>query len=114
MRNKKSTISIDVMIYMAIGVVVFFVLLFIVPNLLGKSSDRTCGLLSSSKDYDGDGITNFFDKCPCDGTSGKEEYDGCATQDLKPTISKEECDKNIEAACKNTKEEKTTKENAKP
>ena len=108
MVTKKSTISVDVMIYMAIGVIVFLVLVFIVPNLLGKGRDQTCGLLSSSKDHDGDGITNFFDKCPCGGPDGKEEFDGCEDKDEYKNYNDaqiEECKKEIEADCKNTKDE---------
>jgi hypothetical protein len=103
MRNKKSTISIDVMIYMAIGVVVLLVLIFLVPKLLGKGSSQTCGLLSSSKDYDGDGVMDYFDKCPC--KSGTEDYSGCSTKDEYTTYTAkdiEDCKKKINSDCQNS------------
>ena len=100
MKSKKSTISIDVMIYMAIGVIVFLVLVFIVPNLLGRGGRETCNLLSSSRDYDGDRISDFFDKCPCD--QGTEDYDGCTNKELNPETPKEDCKEKIEEDCKKT------------
>jgi hypothetical protein len=104
MQNKKSTISIDVMIYMAIGVIVFLVLVLVIPNLLGKGRDQTCGLLSSSKDYDSDGIMDFFDKCPCN--QGTEDYDGCSTKDEYKSYTDtaiDDCKGKIEADCKKSK-----------
>ncbi len=75
MKTKKSTIAINMLILLAIGVFVFLILAYIVPNLIGKGSEETSVILSSSKDYDKDGIADYFDKCACD--YGEEENDGC-------------------------------------
>ena len=54
----------------------FLVLAYVVPNLLGKGSSQTSDFLSSTNDFDGDGIADFFDKCPCH-EEDEEDGDGC-------------------------------------
>jgi hypothetical protein len=94
MKNNKATISVDMMIWIAIGVVVFLLLLFIIPNLLGKAGNNTGDFLSSSKDYDGDGVADYFDTCPCNKEDIKDK-DKCPK-----TASV--CKKEIEDYNKNT------------
>ena len=65
MKNKKSLVATQVLIFLVIGAFVFLVLAHIVPNLLGKSGAETSDFLDSSGDYDNDGIANYFDKCKC-------------------------------------------------
>ena len=65
------------LIWLAIGAVVFVVLMFIIPNLLGRGGREIGDFFSSTKDYDRDGTANYFDKCPCD----KGDYDGCPTEE---------------------------------
>lgn len=70
-----------------IGIVVLVLLVvwisaIIVPKLLGKSAAQASEFLSSSRDYDGDGTADFFDKCACE--QGDDRNDGCpAGQETK-------------------------------
>ena len=59
--------------------VTILVLVFIVPRLLGKSGAEAADLLSSTKDYDRDGIADYFDKCAC--LAGDERNDGCPSSE---------------------------------
>jgi len=84
MKNKKGLVLTDTLIYILIAVFVFLVLIFIIPKLLGGSAKETKNLLSSTRDYDNDGIADFFDKCVCMYGEG----DGCPTQKETPDYSK--------------------------
>ena len=76
MKNKKSLVTVQVLIFLLIGVFVFLFLSYVVPNLLGKGSSQTSDFLGSTNDFDGDGIADFFDKCPCH-EEDEEDGDGC-------------------------------------
>ena len=75
MKNKKSLVMTDVIVWFGLALLVFFVISTISPNLLGKGSREVSKSLSLTKDYDNDGIMDYFDKCACD--SGDEKNDGC-------------------------------------
>ena len=81
MKNEKSTVTIDTMIWLAIGIVGLFVLAIIIPRLLGKSGAEASNLLSSTRDCDGDGIADFYDKCDC--LPGDEKNEGCPINEDK-------------------------------
>lgn len=83
MKKKKSSISIDVMILLAIGAIVFLVIAIIVPKLLGKGGKQSEDLLGKGQDSDGDGIGNFYDRCPCNGP-GDELNRGCPQSVTNP------------------------------
>ena len=85
MKFKKSFVLTDTMIYILIGVFVFLILVFVVPRLLGGSTSEAKGLLSSTKDYDNDGVSDFFDKCVCK----YGDVDGCQASDLNGKSPKE-------------------------
>ena len=105
MKNKKSFVITDTLIYIIIAVFVFLILMFIVPRLLGGAASETKNLLSSTRDYDNDGFSDFFDKCVCvygdiDGCSEETErktseelknlkYKGCPNN-KKPTYDNKE------------------------
>lgn len=74
MNHKKSTISIDMLIYLGIGALIFVVLVIAIPKLIGKGSTEASNNLDGTKDYDGDGISNIFDKCKC---KAADTRDGC-------------------------------------
>ena len=72
--NKKSFTAIEIITLLILAVVVIFVILKIIPGLLGKSGTATSDLLSASEDPDGDGFANFQDKCIC---TPSQENEGC-------------------------------------
>jgi hypothetical protein len=75
MKNKKSFITIELLIKLVAGVFVLLVIILLVYNSLGKGKEETSDRITSSRDFDGDGSLDYFDKCPCD--EGPEEDDGC-------------------------------------
>ncbi len=97
MCNKKSTAMVDFLIYLALGLFIVFVLAVLVPRLIGKSGTEASSLLSATKDYDGDGIADFYDKCACE--YGEERNDGCPvgmeTKGETAIIREKECKKKI-------------------
>lgn len=74
MKNKKA-VAIRFLILLVLGVFVFLILVTMVPRLLGKGAGETEDLLTQTRDFDRDGIADFFDKCDC--KDGTEENDGC-------------------------------------
>lgn len=74
MKNKRA-IAVHFLIILLVGVFVFVVLAFMVPDLLGKSGTETKNLISGTGDYDNDGTANFFDRCVCE--SGDSDNEGC-------------------------------------
>lgn len=91
MKNKKSNISIEMLIKLAIGVFVLLVLIYFIMSNLGKGSEETSDRITSSRDYDGDGILDLFDKCACH--AGPQEDGGCdsAFPEGYSTAQKIEC-----------------------
>ena len=81
MKNEKSTVTIDTMIWLAIGIVGLFVLSIIITRQLSNSGTKASDFLSSAGDYDGDGIADFYDKCDC--LSGDEKSEGCPINKVK-------------------------------
>lgn len=75
MKHKKSFAMTDAIVWGAIAVVTILVVLYIEPRLLGKSGVETSELLSTSRNYDGDACTDYFDKCACN--PGDERNDCC-------------------------------------
>ena len=74
MNNKKSTMSVDMLIYLGIGALIFVVLVILVPRLIGKGSAEASSNLDGTKDYDKDGISNIFDECRCEAADTRN---GC-------------------------------------
>jgi len=94
MKNKKS-IAIEMLLWLTIGVFAVLVIFYIIPKLLGKEASQASDLISSTKDFDGDGVQDYFDRCDCD--YGDSRNDGCPpgmekTGDTAITREKE-CDK---------------------
>ena len=101
MEGKKSFVLTDAIIYLAIGALIFLVLVFIVPKMIGSGASQASDYLSSSKDFDNDGVADYFDRCVCvyaatdDGCSStmtdeqksKSKYDSCP-QEMNPTTKK--------------------------
>lgn len=81
MKNKKS-MAINTLVFLIIAVFVILVVIFILTHLFGQEKDDLEGGLKSTGDYDGDGISNYFDRCPCH--PGKEEDNGCGAAYILP------------------------------
>lgn len=83
MKNRKSNISIDMLIKLALGVIVFVILVVFASKYIGDSAKETEDAVTSSRDYDKDGIADYFDECPCN-EGGKDDNGECP-------MSKEDC-----------------------
>ena len=70
----------DAIVWGGVMIITVLVLIFMVPRLLGKSGAQASDLLSSTRDYDGDGVADFFDKCAC--VSGDEKNEGCPINEI--------------------------------
>ena len=77
MKHKKSDVTIQTMIFLALGIIVLLIMGIFIYQKIKQSSGETENLLFSGRDSDEDGIPDFQDKCDC--VDGKEEYDGCPT-----------------------------------
>lgn len=75
MKYKKSFAMTDAIVWGVIAAVTILVILFIIPRLLGKGSAEASELLGTSRNYDGDACTDYFDKCAC--IQGEEKNDCC-------------------------------------
>ena len=75
MKNKKSYTLTHVLITLAFLVIAFVILLYIFNTFIKQEKGEIEDSLGGSRDYDNDGIVDYFDKCPCD--DGAEEDDGC-------------------------------------
>lgn len=75
--NKKSMSMGEAIVGLVFVAIILLVLIKIVPPLLGKSSAETSNLIDLSKDYDGDGVADYYDKCDC--VPGDEKNEGCPT-----------------------------------
>ncbi len=74
MKTKKSITGMSMLVALLIGVFVFVVVVFLVPNLLGKGKAEASDNIEATGDFDEDGIANYFDKCKC---IAAETDDGC-------------------------------------
>lgn len=96
MKHRKSVAMVDALVWLLLGVALFFMLFFLGKLTLGKGTAQASDLLSSSRDYDNDGIADFFDKCAC--AAGEEKYEGCTSEaEIKGAAAVER-----EAKCKDT------------
>ena len=75
MKQIKAYTSMHVVITLVFLVFAFVILLYIFNNFIKQEKGEIEDSLGGSRDYDNDGIVDYFDKCPCDG--GAEEDDGC-------------------------------------
>jgi len=75
MKNKKSYTLTHVLITLAFLVIAFVILLYIFNTFIKQEKGEIDDSLGGSRDYDNDGIVDYFDKCPC--LYGAEEDDGC-------------------------------------
>ena len=92
MKNKKAEVMIQVMIFLAIGAIIVLITVPAISNLWGKEKSWIAQLSISSRDYDGDGIINSDDECPCD--KGDDENEGCPDDGTEMT--KDACDTKFE------------------
>jgi hypothetical protein len=77
MKHKKSDVTVQTMIFLALGIIVLLIMGIFIYQKIKQSSGETEDLLFSSRDSDEDGIPDFQDKCDC--VPGKDEHDGCLT-----------------------------------
>ena len=75
MRNKKSNIVTDHLGEFVILIVAIIVIVAIYVKFSGSGSQAIDDRLGWTGDFDGDGISNFNDKCDC--AIGGQENDGC-------------------------------------
>lgn len=88
MKNKKSEIMIEQLIVFAIVVIVFVVVIGIYLNQFSKGGKETSDLVASTGHFDGDGIANYFDKCPC--KDGNDDNEGCPKEIYEDPIKLEQ------------------------
>ncbi|MBU1204691.1 MAG: hypothetical protein KKE93_02165 [Nanoarchaeota archaeon] len=79
MKNKKGAeLSLNVIVIAAMTLVVLTVSIMVFTGLIGDSVGDAGDLIqTTSGDYDGDGIKDIVDKCPCIRDDAKIEYEGC-------------------------------------
>jgi hypothetical protein len=82
MKNKKSNLSIGMIIGLALGLIALFVAGVFVYKQIKGESDQTSILVFSSRDSDEDGVIDLYDRCDC--VSGDEENKGCPTDPPEP------------------------------
>ena len=75
MKQIKAYTSMHVVITLVFLVIAFLILLYIFNTFIKQEKGEIEDSLGGSRDYDNDGIADYFDKCPCHG--GAEEDDGC-------------------------------------
>ncbi len=99
--SKKAALPMQYMIVAMILLVTAFIIIAAFTGLFGKQKEQIEGQIDSLGDYDGDGIVNMFDRCPC--LFGEEQFDGCPnkdsmtfTQNYKKNVK--ECPKNMQKA----------------
>ncbi|MBD3249772.1 hypothetical protein GF336_07030 [Candidatus Woesearchaeota archaeon] len=80
--SKKAALPMQYIIIAMILLITAFIIIAVFTGLFGKQKEQIEGQIDSLGDYDGDGVVNMFDKCPCEKTlSGDEEqFKGCATK----------------------------------
>lgn len=75
--KKKSSLPLNYVIIAIILLVTLFVILYMTTGLFKKSNKDISGRIDGLGDYDGDGVANMFDKCPCGGANGVSDNKGC-------------------------------------
>lgn len=105
MKHKKSFIMTDALIYIILALFVFLIFVFMVPKLLGGGAKETKGFLDSTRDYDNDGVSDFFDRCVC--TYGEDN--GCPTGKITDKTTPEEKSRFKYEGCPNGKAPKYDK-----
>lgn len=79
MKSKKSFAGMfEVMVGLIVVVLLVVVITYIYPRLIGKGTAQASDFLSLTKDYDNDGVADYFDKCAC--IQGSDKYDGCNSE----------------------------------
>jgi hypothetical protein len=83
-----------------IWIVIVFVLLLLFmfiytgiwTKLFGKGTKGIGDQIdATSNDYDNDGIADFADRCPCGGSDGQPEYNGCTKTSTDADRAKRDC-----------------------
>jgi len=74
MKNKAQVDPMKVIMLAVILIVVVIVILSIFTNIFGKQAKQLGGITDQLRDSDGDGKSDFIDKCPCDDP----DIAGCA------------------------------------
>lgn len=82
--------------FILVGVIVF-VLIVIVPPLIGRGGAGAGDLLSKTKNCDGDEVSDYFDKCMC--LSGPQSNDGCPTGEPTTGPAAEAREKECQKKC---------------
>ena len=100
MKSKKSFAVTDTLVWLGGAALGFLILIFGIPKLLGKGTAQASDFLSSTKDYDNDGIADYFDKCAC--VPGSDKYDGCnsdsETKGQEAAVRESQCRETIKKA----------------
>jgi len=94
MKNKNAVeLSLNVIVVAAIVLIVLVVSIMIYTGIIGEEKDKIDDIMDGMEgDYDGDGINNIIDRCPCDDDDpGKPREDDCETP-------AKECNEKIEQA----------------
>ncbi len=100
LKNKKSIeLSLTVVVVTVILLMTAFILIAIFQDLIGKERKQANQIIG---DYDGDGILDMADKCPC--KAGVQEYEGCPSESMLQQYKEAE-DKSTFRACLITKKE---------
>ena len=81
MKNKKSIVTVEVMIFLALGMIALVIMGIFIYQKIKQGSDETESLLFSTRDSDEDGIPDFKDRCDC--VVGNEDNDGCISSPPK-------------------------------
>ena len=77
-KNKKAVeLSLNTIIVAIILLVTLIVVIAVFIKFFGQETDQLGDYINSLDDGDDDGITNLFDRCPCE--SGTSEYKGCTS-----------------------------------
>ncbi len=68
MKNKNAVeLSLNVIVVAAIVLIVLVVSIMIYTGIIGDEKDKIDGIMVGMEgDYDGDGIEDIIDRCPCD------------------------------------------------
>ena len=100
MKSKKSFVLTDAMVWLIVAVFLVLILVYVMPKLLGKGTAQASDFLSSARDYDNDGIADYFDKCAC--VPGSDKYDGCnsdsETKGQEAAVRESQCRETIKKA----------------
>jgi len=75
MKKKGISLPLNYTIIAIILLITLFVILYMTTDLFKKSKDDISGRIDALGDWDGDGMANMFDKCPC--KMGESSNKGC-------------------------------------